>query len=108
MPENSELFFCELDRNGNYCRFANKLDKKFDLISIAGRDRLNCCKQALNILSEKGVIILDNSNRASVKEAANFLHDNGFKQISFSGLSPGNHTTKATSVFYKGHNCLGL
>ncbi len=108
LPDNSELYFCDLDRDGNYCRFANKLGKKFDLVSIAGRDRLNCCKQALNILTEKGVIVLNDSNKIQVKEASNFLHDNGFKEISFIGLSPRNHHTTATSVFYKPLNCLSI
>ena len=108
MPENSDLIYCSLSRNGDYCRAALKLTEKFDIIIVDGRDRVNCCKQAINALSSNGVIVLDDSEREIYKDGINFLTDNGFKQLSFSGISPGLFYLKSTSIFYRPTNCLNI
>lgn len=107
-PENAELIFCELVRNGDYCRVPLKLEETFDIIIVDGRDRVNCCKQSVGALSENGVIVLDDSERESYKEGINFLIKEGFKHLSFTGISPGLFYNKATSIFYKTNNCLNL
>ncbi|MCX2432282.1 FkbM family methyltransferase [Pedobacter sp. GR22-10] len=107
-PANAEMIFCELHRDGEYARKATLLDKKFNIIIVDGRDRVNCCKYSLNALSPDGVIILDDSERKVYQPARELLQENGFKEISFSGISPGLFYEKATSVFYKSNNCLGI
>jgi hypothetical protein len=107
-PENAELIYCELVRDGDYCRVPLKLEEKFDIIIVDGRDRVNCCKQAVNAVSANGVIVLDDSEREFYNEGINFLINNGFKHLSFSGISPGLFYRKSTSVFYKPDNCLGI
>lgn len=107
-PANAEMIFCELHRDGEYARKAMLLNKKFDIIIVDGRDRVNCCKYSLEALSPDGVIILDDSERKVYQPARVLLKENGFKEISFSGISPGLFYEKATSVFYKASNCLGI
>jgi hypothetical protein len=107
-PENSEMIFCELIRDGDYCRMPIKLEEKFDIIIVDGRDRVNCCKQAVSAVSEDGVIVLDDSEREFYKEGISFLLGKGYKELSFSGISPGLFYRKSTSVFYKSANCLGI
>jgi len=107
-PANAEMIFCELHRDGEYARKAMLLDKKFDIIIVDGRDRVNCCKYSLEALSPDGVIILDDSEREVYQPARTLLKENGFKEISFSGISPGLFYEKSTSVFYKASNCLGI
>ncbi|ASU33062.1 class I SAM-dependent methyltransferase [Mucilaginibacter xinganensis] len=107
-PNNAEMIFCELVRDGDYCRMPVKLEEKFDIIIVDGRDRVNCCKQAINALSENGVIVLDDSERDFYFEGISFLKDKGFKELSFSGISPGLFYRKSTSVFYKAANCLDI
>jgi hypothetical protein len=107
-PENSEMIFCELVKGGDYCHMPGKLEEKFDIIIVDGRDRVNCCKQAVNALSANGVVVLDDSERDKYKQAVDFLVNNGFKHLSFSGISPGLFYRKSTSVFYKSDNCLGI
>jgi len=107
-PENSEMIFCELVKGGDYCLMPGKLEEKFDIIIVDGRDRVNCCKQAVNALSANGVVVLDDSERDKYKQAVDFLINSGFKHLSFSGISPGLFYRKSTSVFYKGDNCLGI
>jgi hypothetical protein len=107
-PENSEMIFCELVKGGDYCHMPVKLEEKFDIIIVDGRDRVNCCKQAVNALSANGVVVLDDSERDKYKQAVDFLLNSGFKHLSFSGISPGLFYRKSTSVFYKSDNCLGI
>ena len=107
-PENSEMIFCELVRDGDYCRMPVKLEEKFDIIIVDGRDRVNCCKQAVNAVSANGVIVLDDSERDFYREGINFLKSKGYKELSFSGIAPGLFYFKSTSVFYKPDNCLDI
>ncbi|QQL48887.1 class I SAM-dependent methyltransferase [Mucilaginibacter ginkgonis] len=107
-PENSEIIFCELKRDGDYCRMPVKLGEKFDVIIIDGRDRVNCCLNCLDALTPDGVVVLDDTERESYKPGVDFLKANGFKQLLFSGISPGLFYEKSTSVFYKSDNCLGI
>jgi hypothetical protein len=107
-PGNAEMIFCELVRDGDYCRMPLKLKKKFDIIIVDGRDRVNCCKQAVDAVSANGVIVLDDSEREFYGEGISFLKSKGFKELSFSGISPGLFYRKSTSVFYKAENCLDI
>jgi hypothetical protein len=105
-PDNSEMIFCELIRGGDYCHMPVKLEEKFDIIIVDGRDRVNCCKQAMDALTPEGVVVLDDSEREFYQEGVDFLLKKGFKQLAFTGISPGLFYRKATSVFYRDGNCL--
>jgi hypothetical protein len=107
-PDNAEMIFCELHRDGDYCRVPVRLGEAFDIIIVDGRDRVNCCIQAVEALSENGVIVLDDSERPDYKDGITYLLDRGFKQIAFSGISPGLFYYKTTTIFYKADNCLGI
>lgn len=106
--ENSEMIFCDLVYGGDYCQTPLKLGEKFDIIIIDGRDRVNCCKHAIDALSSGGVIVLDNSERESYKAGIDFLVEKGFKHLYFSGIVPGLFYRVTTSVFYKEGNCLDI
>src|SRR5690606_38937740 len=88
-PQNATIQYYPLDKNGDYCRAAQKTNKEYDIIIIDGRDRVNCCIQSINALTKSGVIILDDSERDKYHEARLFLQGKGFKELSFSGISPG-------------------
>jgi hypothetical protein len=107
-PANAEMIFCQLEKDGEYAKKATLLGKKFDIIIVDGRDRVNCCKYSVDALSENGVLVLDDSEREVYHPARVLLKAQGFKEISFSGISPGLFYEKATSVFYKQENCLGI
>lgn len=107
-PQNADLIFCELDADGNYCRGAINTKQKFDIIIIDGRDRVNCCLQSIEALKEDGILILDDSERERYNGGRIALLEKGFKELSFSGISPGFFYRKETSVFYRSNNCLGI
>ncbi len=105
---NVDLIYCALDKDGNYCRTALSTQKKFHIIIVDGRDRVNCCKQAITSLTDNGVIVLDDSERKEYQLALEFLESNGFKNIPFTGMAPGVIISKCTTLFYKTDNCLGI
>lgn len=107
-PANAEMIFCHLEKDGEYAKKATLLNKTFDIIIVDGRDRVNCCKYSVDALSLNGVLVLDDSEREVYNPARIFLKEKGFKELSFSGISPGLFYEKATSVFYKADNCLGI
>jgi predicted O-methyltransferase YrrM len=107
-PLNAEMIFTELHPNGEYSKKAASLPEKFDIIIVDGRDRVNCCKHSVKALSPTGVLVLDDSERSHYLEARTYLKHEGFKELSFSGISPGLFYLKATSVFYRTENCLDI
>lgn len=105
---NAEMIFTELDTDGAYSQKAKMLGEKFHVIIVDGRDRVHCCKHSIAALAIDGVLILDDSERQVYQEARAFLKSSGFKELSFSGISPGLFYNKTTSVFYKSDNCLEI
>ena len=82
--------------------------KKYEIIVIDGRDRVNCIKHSLKALKVNGVIILDDSERREYIKGRRYLMKNGFNNIDFWGISPGTFMKKCTTIFYKEVNCLGI
>jgi hypothetical protein len=107
-PDNATMIYTELFTDGEYSKKASLLNEKFDMIIVDGRDRVNCCKYSLAALSDKGVLVLDDSERPAYADARRLLKEAGFRELSFTGISPGLFYLKATSVFYKPDNCLSI
>lgn len=105
---NSEMIFSAMEPNGAYSKMPLSTGKQFDIIIVDGRDRVNCCINALPALSKQGVLVLDDSERDFYRPAIDFLTKAGFRELSFSGISPGLFYYKTTSVFYRADNCLGI
>lgn len=106
--QNAEMIFSKLETGGEYSKKAATLGEQFDIIIVDGRDRVNCCISSVAALTPAGVIVLDDSERPEYIKARTFLTGAGFKELSFSGISPGLFYLKATSVFYKPDNCLNI
>src|SRR5690606_14173109 len=96
-PENSEIIFCRLQKDGEYSRMPLSLKQKFDIIIVDGRDRVNCCYHSPDALTDQGVVVLDDSERTEYQPAREFLLKAGFRELSFSGISPGLFYRKSTS-----------
>ncbi len=80
----------------------------FDIVLVDGRDRVACVKKAVQKLTTRGVIILDDAEREKYQEAFVFMKKSGFKYIPFSGIAIGAIHDKSTVVFYRDQNCLGI
>lgn len=108
MPKNVNINYVPLEYNGAYSKFLNNYEKKFDIIIIDGRDRVNCIIQSISCLNETGVMVLDDSQRDRYIKGVDFLLSKKFKKIDFHGISPGLFYKKTTTIFYKHGNCLGI
>jgi hypothetical protein len=108
IPNNVNLYHIKLDYGGEYSMFPLTLNKKYHIIIIDGRDRVNCIKNSIKCLKPEGVIVLDDSERTQYLEGIRFLLNEGFKKIDFWGISPGLFYKKCTTVFYTENNCLGI
>ena len=108
MPANATLVYIPLEYDADYCRAIQTSDELFDIVIVDGRDRNNCVKNALQNLSETGVVIFDNSNRAQYRPSYDLLYKFGFKSIDFFGMAPGIAYESCTTVFYRYKNCLNI
>lgn len=109
IPKNVQLIFIEEDIDGKYCRSIKTNDKRFHIVIVDGKDRVNCLKQSINSLENNGVILLDDSHRKDYKEGFIFLQNLGFKKINFQGLKPGgNGSLDYSTLFYRTDNCLSI
>lgn len=104
---NIDYKFKELE-NGQYAAEVLNYFEGFDVIVVDGRDRVQCCSNALKALKPNGVIIFDNTERSEYFAAYKILLDNGFKRIDFWGLGPINSHIWCTTVFYRGNNCFEI
>lgn len=109
LPKNTKVVFRELNENKDYLHEISMAEKpKYDIVVVDGRRRNDCVMFAVDYLTEKGVIILDNSEREDYQPAKDFMQQKGFKRIDFWGISPIVANNTCTSVFYKINNCLEI
>lgn len=81
----------------------------FDVIYVDGRNRVQCCENAISFLKDDGIVILDDSEREKYCSAFTFFAQKGYAAITFMGLKPGNGMASQATVFYKrGHNCFEI
>ena len=83
-------------------------DERFDMIIVDGRDRTECMKHILPFLSDEGVILLDDSWQTKFDGVFEYFKENGFRELSFTGLKPGGMIVEKTTVFYREKNVLGI
>lgn len=108
VPQNAKVVYRQLEYHGKYAEEIANHNKKFDIIIIDGRDRNYCAELAVKHLSDSGVIIFDNADLHIYVNGVNHLHQNGFKQIDFWGISPVTPHATCTSLFYRTNNCLNI
>ncbi|MFZ9470180.1 MAG: hypothetical protein ACO26G_03920 [Rickettsiales bacterium] len=106
IAKNSEIFLLEnaID-NVDYENFANDYSKKnnikFDFIVIDSLKRHLCTLQSLDSLKSGGYLILDDSERSNYQKTIDFLENNNYEHIVFSGIAPAQLKIKNTSFFLK-------
>lgn len=108
IPSNVNLHYIQLEYGGDYSKCIANTEKKYDIIIIDGRDRVNCAINAIIALKDNGVILWDNSDRDEYNKGYEYLHSNGFKKIEFSGSSPIVTCKTETAIFYRAYNCLNI
>ncbi|MBZ0115123.1 MAG: FkbM family methyltransferase [Thermoanaerobaculia bacterium] len=107
-PKNASLMLKEKDVDGDYCRVIGTTHDSYDVVVVDGRDRVNCVKQSIPALSDRGVILLDDSKRPRYEEAISFALERGFKTLHFEGLQATGSGVKRTTILYRNSNCFGI
>lgn len=107
-PANADILYQVLEYGGEYCKTMTRQPFKFDIVVVDGRDRVNCMLNAVEGLTETGVVVLDDSERTAYQKGIEFLVDGGFRRLDFWGIAPGLAYRKCTTVFYKQNNCLQI
>ena len=107
-PRNVTIMYHPLEYGGAYAKAVGEFQDRFDIVSIDGRDRVNCALNCLRALKRDGVIIWDNSDRESYEPGYRFLREHDFRRIEFVGMAPIGNERSETSIFYRTGNCLGI
>ena len=71
-------------------------------------DRIECAKQSLALLADDGVVIWDNTDGPDWNTINGMMQSHGFREISFTGMTPQEVALGRTTVFYRSQNCLGI
>jgi hypothetical protein len=108
LPPNASVLLVPKDVDGAYCRAIARSGDKYDVVIVDGRDRVNCVKQGMQSLSSRGVIVLDDSERAKYAPAISHAQENGFLSVDFEGLKPTYSDGCRSTILYRRENCLGL
>jgi hypothetical protein len=69
---------------------------------------METAKKHLKYLNEQGVVIWDNTDGPDWLVIKNYMSENGFKAISFTGMVPQELNMSKTTLFYKSNNCLNI
>lgn len=100
---NAQVLYRKLTENA-YVNTPLELSKKFHVIVVDGRSRLDCLAVATECLTEDGVIIFDDAEREKYRYAYEYMENKGFSKIKFWGLRPSSCYFDSTVVFYKRGN----
>jgi hypothetical protein len=94
--------------DGQYAAEILTCEAVFDIVVIDGWDRMSCARHAVQRLQPDGVIVWDNTDRERYAEGVQLLAAQGFRQLDFAGLGPGQTRETCTSIFYRSGNCFGI
>jgi hypothetical protein len=108
VPQNVTINHVALEYGGAYAKEITAYKKKFDIIVIDGRDRINCAISSLGSLKNDGVIVWDNSDRKEYEEGIKLLLDSGFRKLEFIGMCPIVNFKSETGILYKNNNVLNI
>ncbi len=105
-PANAQIALAESKEA--YLAQVQAYGTRYDLIVVDGIHRNECLARAPEALSDRGVIILDNSERPDYAAAIADLLAKGFRRLDFYGMAPVTPLPGTTTVFYRAGNCLGI
>jgi hypothetical protein len=112
LPPHVRLDHVALVDGGDYGRMARTvaaaLGQPWDLVVVDGRDRVHCVLESVDALSERGVIVLDNSDRPQYAPGIDHLRSRGFRQLPLRGMAPLLDDLTETSILYRPGNLLDL
>jgi len=106
LPKNVNYQLAETE--AQYVACLSQSASSFEVIIMDGSYRERCLEHATEHLTDDGVLVVDNSDWASLAESLSNLERRGFRRLEFYGLGPMNGHPWGTSVLYRGMNVLGI
>lgn len=89
--------------------YKDKIAGLFDILIIDNLgDRMECVKRNLSYLKDDGVIIWDNTNGPDWRTIKSYMSNQGYKEISFTGMVAQELSYSKTTLFYKDKNCFNI
>ncbi len=107
-PDNVDTILTKSDSSEDYLDYIKNMNEVVDVIIVDGIHRIDCLQVGVEKLSDKGVIVLDDSERNEYKPGIDFVLQKGFKSLEFWGIAPTVLFKKCTTVFYRSNNCLEI
>ncbi|MBU6289911.1 MAG: glycosyltransferase [Chloroflexi bacterium] len=77
------------------------IDGRIDVAVIGGEEPARCANAVLGKLSDHGLVIVENADRAACAAAIGILGDAGWRRIDFWGILPQYLFQGCTSIFFK-------
>lgn len=108
ITDNVELIAVPADPAEAYCAAALAATQPYDLIVVDGRHRVVCFETALQRLSTRGVVLLDDSDRRSYASIFERARAAGFRALTLEGHKPASLNLHRSTFFYRDGNCLSL
>jgi len=108
MPSNVELELVEPEPAETYSALAARQGRKFDVVIVDALHRTECLRHAPEALTDRGIVILDDSNPEEHSPGIERLTSLGFRALLFEGLKPGSIKAYRTTLFYRDSNCLHI
>lgn len=81
---------------------------RFDVVIVDGMHRNECLNAAADLVSPRGVVVLDDAQRAEYWPAVDALRANGFRVLPLHGPQPVSKHAGCTAILYRTDNVLGL
>jgi hypothetical protein len=107
LPQNAAITYRALPGDDYVAEIAT--GGPWDIAMVDGRQRAECALTALEHLSERGVVVWDDTGRAEYDEGLRAVVARGFSRVDFHGLKPCSRREHSTSILYRsGQNLLGL
>ena len=109
LSDNVTLVYLEKPECLNSDYIPNYFREGFDMMVIDPlAHRINCAKSGLPFLKKNGVVVWDNTDGPDWSAIKSLMVENGFKEISFSGLGAQEVAAFRTTVFYRPDNVFGI
>lgn len=104
----SNIQLLTAEANEKYETAPVSLNKKFQLIIIDGIRRIECAHCAIELLSEDGCILFDDTLFSEYKAVFEIMEKHGFKSLRISGAKPIQNDCSEATIFYRPNNILDI
>lgn len=105
-PEN--VTYLHRDDPEAYVATLAEQPRSFDVVIVDGIVRVDCCRVAVDGLTDRGIVIVDNADNMQRRAGYQALVQRGFRRLDFISHGPIWSREWSTAIFYRPDNCVGI